>query len=280
MQSTVHLLERDPDLGGGLDAEAFALARQRLLVRTRRYPQGPWRVIPTDFAAAGSLGLLLLDGILVREVTVGERTCAELLGPGDVTQPWLQIGPDASVGTEVNWQVAQSMQVAVLDRPFTVRVAPWPEITATIAGRIMLRVHWLSFHLSVCHMRRVEDRLLLVLWHFADRWGRVTPRGVEIPLSLTHSLLAYMVGSHRPTVTLGLRSLSEAGLVERRSRSRWLLHGDPPVELRQVHEHAARHDRALPGSLADADTDSGEGEGIADRMQGASPQAARAPNRK
>lgn len=267
MQPTVHLLERDPDLGADLDAEAFALARQRLLARTMRFPQGPWNVLPTDFPAAGSLGLLLLDGMLVRKVTVGERTCAELIGPGDVTQPWLQIGPDDSVGTEVNWQVAQSIQVAVLDRQFTARAAPWPEITATVASRVMLRVHWLSFHLSVCHMRRVDDRLLLVLWHFADRWGRVTPHGVEIPLSLTHSLLAYVVGSHRPTVTLALHTLIEAGLVERRSRSRWLLLGDPPVELREVHEYAARHDRALRSEPADGDTDSPAAEGIADRRR-------------
>jgi CRP/FNR family cyclic AMP-dependent transcriptional regulator len=272
LQSTVHLLERDPDLGGDLDGDTFALASRRLIARTKRYPQGPWEVRSTDYKAPGSLGLLLLDGLLVRKVTVGERTCAELLGPGDVTQPWLQIGPDSSVGTEVNWQVAQSMQVAVLDRQFTVRTSPWPEITAAIAGRVMLRVHWLSFHLSVCHMRRVDDRLLLVLWHFADRWGRVTPRGVEIPLSLTHSLLAYVVGSHRPTVTLALRTLTEAGLVERRSRSHWLLRGDPPAELRQVHEHAARHDRELPSERADRDSeaDSLEGEGILARRQRAS----------
>jgi len=262
VQSTVRLLERDPDLGGDLDSEAFALARERLLARSRRYPQGPWQVGAADFPSPGSLGLLLLDGILVRKVTVGEKTCAELLGPGDVTQPWLQIGPDDSVGTEVNWQVAQSIHVAVLDRQFTARAAPWPEVTAAVARRVMLRVHWLSFHLSVCHMRRVDDRLLLVLWHFADRWGRVTPHGVEVPLSLTHSLLAYVVGSHRPTVTLALHSLMEAGLVERRSRSRWLLHGDPPVELREVHEHAARHDRALPTASPEEESD---GEGILDR---------------
>jgi len=74
----------------------------------------------------------------------------------------------------------------------------------------MLRVHWLSFHLAVCHMRRVDDRLLLVLWHFADRWGRVTPSGVSIDIPLTHRLLALVVGARRPFVTAAVRDLIQA----------------------------------------------------------------------
>ncbi len=251
----MRVLDADPDLGSDLTAERFGLARQHAIARVRRYGPGRWDIRPSDFDRAGSLGLLVLDGVLMRKVTVGERTCAELLGPGDVTQPWLQIGPDASVGTEVNWQIVQDLRLAVLDHAFTGRVARWPEISAGVARRLTLRVHWLSFHLSVCHIRRVDDRLLLVLWHFADRWGKVTPRGVDIPLPLTHNLLALVVGAHRPSVTLALRNLAEAGRLERVSRSRWLLHGEPPVELRHVHEYATGHDRRLPDQLQDADTE-------------------------
>ena len=232
--ATVVVLDRDPDLGGDLAPAEFALAREHAVARVMNYGKGPWEVTPTDFERRGSLGLLLIAGVLVRKVTVGERTCAELLGPGDVAQPWLQIGPDSSVATEVNWQIAQELSVAVLDHAFTARVARWPEISAAIASRLMLRVHWLAFHLSLCHMRRVEDRLLLVLWHFADRWGRVTPRGVEISLPLTQSLLAHVIGAQRPSVSLAATALANAGRIDRRPRSRWLLHGKPPAELRQL----------------------------------------------
>jgi hypothetical protein len=115
---------------------------------------------------------------------------------------------------------------------------------------MMLRVHWLSFHLAVCHMRRVDDRLLLVLWHFADRWGRVTPSGVQIDLPLTHSLLALVVGARRPSVTAAARSLSDAGRIEARPRSRWILKGEAPLELRELHELAARQDRPMAFELA------------------------------
>jgi hypothetical protein len=136
--------------------------------------------------------------------------------------------------------------MAVLDRAFVARLARWPEISAAVARRIMLRAYWLSFHLAVCHMRRVDDRLLLVLWHFADRWGRVTTEGVKIPLPLTHRLLALVVGAHRPSVTAAVRALTDAGRLRSTGRSHWLLCGDPPEELGQVREHAARYRGTIP----------------------------------
>ncbi len=86
--------------------------------------------------------------------------------------------------------------------------------------RLVLRSRWLAFHLAVCHMRRIETRLLIVLWYFADRWGRVTREGVGIRLPITHALL------------------EQDGLLERRGDRLWLLHGDPPVELRGAHQQA------------------------------------------
>lgn len=249
--SAVAVLERDPDLGEDLSEKEFELARQQAVARLVRYPKGPWSVRRRDFKSAGNLGVLITEGMLVRKVTVGDRTCAELLGPGDITQPWLRLATDASVGTEINWQVAQPILGAVLDRGFTTRVARWPEISAAVARRLMLRVHWLSFHLAVCHMRRVDDRLLLVLWHFADRWGRVTPDGIQIDLPLTHSLLALVVGARRPSVTAAVGALSEAGRIESRAKSRWLLTGEAPLELRQMHEHAARGAGPVPLELID-----------------------------
>lgn len=240
------VLDRDPDLGEDLSPDEFQVARRHSVARTVHYQKGPWRPSDDDFDPIGSLGLLVIDGLLVRKVTVGERACAELLGPGDVTQPWLKVGAEASVNTEVSWQVAQALRLAVLDRTFAARVARWPEIPAAVARRAMLRVYWLSFHLAVCHMRRVDDRLMLVLWHFADRWGRVTPRGIKIPLPLTHNLLGLVVGAHRPSVTSAIRSLTEAGHLKPCPHSQWLLCGEPPEELRGMHEHAARYDTMAP----------------------------------
>jgi DNA-binding transcriptional ArsR family regulator len=68
----------------------------------------------------------------------------------------------------------------------------------------------------------------------ADRWGKVTPEGVHVPLKLTHQLLGRVIGAQRPSVTTALKQLMEDGLVSRREDGTWLLHGDPPDTLERM----------------------------------------------
>lgn len=225
------LLDSDPELGEDLSGEELRMATERAVVTVRRYGSGPWTVETDEFERVGSLGLLLLEGLLTRQVRVADYTCSEVLGPGDVLQPWLRIGPEQSVATEIDWEVVQPLEMAVLDRAFTLGVAPWPEIAGAVSRRLMLRSHWLAFHLAVCGLRRIEDRVLLVLWHFADRWGKVTPDGVRLDLRLTHDVIAAAIGARRPSVSVAVRNLSDQGLVQAQPRSRWVLLGRPPSEL-------------------------------------------------
>jgi CRP/FNR family transcriptional regulator, cyclic AMP receptor protein len=88
-------------------------------------------------------------------------------------------------------------------------------------------------------MRGVEQRLLVALWHMADRWGRVAPDGVVLDLRLTHETLASVVGARRPTVTLGLQHLAADGSVVRRADGRFVLRGDPPGHLEQLRAQTA-----------------------------------------
>jgi CRP/FNR family cyclic AMP-dependent transcriptional regulator len=94
------------------------------------------------------------------------------------------------------------------------------------------RTRSLAFHLAVTQVTRVGERLLVVLWHLADRWGRVTPEGVALALPLTHETLGRIVGARRPAVTTALRELTQRGLVTRGAGRSWLLHGDPPSDPR------------------------------------------------
>jgi CRP/FNR family transcriptional regulator, cyclic AMP receptor protein len=235
----VRILECDPDLAEDLSDDQVWRARDVLVARSVYIGTGAWEVGFDDFEPSGNLGLLVVDGLLAREVTVGEHGCAELLGPGDVLQPWLRIGPDNSVATDVVWDVLTPMVAAVLDRELVRRVAPWPEIAAAVARRLGRRTHWLAFQLAVCALRRLDDRLLLVLWHLADRWGRMTSNGVRLDLRLTHGTLAAAVGARRPSVTVALKRLTELGRVEPRPGSRWVLHGRPPAELESMHRLTA-----------------------------------------
>jgi hypothetical protein len=80
-----------------------------------------------------------------------------------------------------------------------------------------------------------------MFWYLADRWGRVTPRGVTLPFSLTHAVLGGLVGARRPATTTALGELGSAGVVERLPDGAWLLHGDPPRELDELRADAAGH---------------------------------------
>ena len=101
------------------------------------------------------------------------------------------------------------------------------------------RVHSLALHLAVSHLRRVDTRLLVLLWHLADRWGRVEPDGVRVPMRLTHQTLGRLVGAQRPSVTTALKQLADAGHVARMADGTWLLRGDPPDTLARIRATAA-----------------------------------------
>lgn len=136
MPSVVSILECDPELTEDLNDEDLAIARTQLVAGVVHYPRGTGIVGPDDFDHVANLGLLIVKGLLARKVTLADHSSAELLGPGDVLQPWLRIGPDRSVAVEVGYKVVQAAQAAVLDRAFCAQLSRWPEITAAISRRI------------------------------------------------------------------------------------------------------------------------------------------------
>jgi hypothetical protein len=227
----VHVLEHDPDLAEGLDPERERAARRLAVARLDLLEPGEWRGDHEYPEPAGHLGLLITQGLMSRTIEVAGRTCVELLGPGDFLRPWVTAAPGSSVPVEAHWMVMEPTHVAVLDRRFAETMAPFPELLGTVLDRVMMRSRWFAFQLAVSNLKRVESRLLVVLWHFADRWGRVGPDGVRLELPVTHRVLAGVVGAQRPSVTTALGELARAGLVERRPDGSWLLHGEPPAEL-------------------------------------------------
>jgi CRP/FNR family transcriptional regulator, cyclic AMP receptor protein len=208
------VLEEDPDLAGDLEGARLDEATRRCLADEIVLSEKEWQPGLEAQQARDGFGLLVLEGVLIRHVGLPGRFGAELLGPGDLLRPW-DTGEDTSLPFAVRFAVAERARIAILDRGFAVRAAPFPEVATTITGRAMSRVRNLALVMSIVHYPEVRQRLLLVLWHLADRWGRVTPQGVRIPLRLRHQLLAELVAARRPTVTAALTRLTEEGLVER-----------------------------------------------------------------
>ena len=228
----VAVLDVDPDLAGALDSEQAVLARRFATAEVRRLEPGRWRPADDVPEEPGTLGLLVIDGLLSRDVVlVGGRRCTELVGQGDLLWPRdFGDGSLALVPSESEWCVLERAQVAVLGRRFAMVAARWPELTSALLSRTLRRSHRLALQLAIDHERRVDLRILLMLWHLADRWGKVGPEGVILPLRLTHQTLAKLTGARRPSVTTALGQLAGRGLLRRCPDGSWLLCGDPPCE--------------------------------------------------
>lgn len=224
------VLELDPDLGQRLSQTDLAEARRLALAPLRTLRPGPWDPL-TVARDPGDLGLLVLDGLLTRDVAVGPSDFTELIGSGDLL-PRGDVGSDdTALPLRVSWTVIEPTRLAVLDRRFAAAAGRWPELAAALLERASRRSVRLAAHQAVCHLTRVDGRLLLLFWQLAERWGRVTSDGVVLPLRLPHRTLGRLVGAQRPSVTKALKELSMRELVVRRPDGSWLLREGPPAEL-------------------------------------------------
>lgn len=222
----VRVLDADPALAEALGPDA-GRAREHLIARLERVPRGAWRPDADGLGADGGIGVLVLDGTLVRRVHVGGRHRAELLGGGDLLRPWQESDATGLPG-DASLRAIAPLRLAVLDRRFAARAARWPDLLCALVERALARSRTLADQLALAHLPGVDQRLLTLFRQFADRWGVVSPDGVLLRMRLSHELLGEIVGARRPTVTTALSALSERGeLVRCRDRT-WLLPGDPP----------------------------------------------------
>jgi hypothetical protein len=178
-----------------------------------------------------------MGGLLIRRVGIDGRFGAELLGEGDLLRPWQGEHDSPLLPLETGWSVVHPVRLAVLDEDFAQNFASFPELAACFVARATQRARNLAVNMAIVHQARVDVRLQMLLWHLAGRWGRVRSDGTAVPLRLTHSVLAELVAARRPTVTSALSDLARRELV-RPVKDAWLLYGDPPVELLDL--HAAR----------------------------------------
>lgn len=221
----VKLLEVDPDLGENMPAAAREQAAELIRLRVFNVPRGPWRAPEIDH---GSTGLLLLSGLMVRTLRLGTVTSAELVGPSDIIRPWENDLIPSPLPSEAEWRVLEPAQVALIDGRATALIGRWPELSASVSGRLLRRTRSLAYLMAAQHFLRVEDRLLATLWHLACMWGKVTPRGTVVPFRLTHETLAQIIGAQRPTTTTAIQSLTARGALQRDENRYYVLPGAPP----------------------------------------------------
>jgi CRP/FNR family transcriptional regulator, cyclic AMP receptor protein len=223
----IALLEADPDLGRLLDGERLEEARRLLVVRQHVVEPGPWEGERLRDAKAVHVGLVLIDGLMTRELALADNVSAELIGPGDLVRPWQARGPERLVPFTVRWTVLQPTRLAVLDGRFGAVLVRYPEVNAMLIDRLVDRMRRLSVMQAISQLNGVDRRLLTLFWHLAERWGRVTRDGVVVSLEVPHRLVAQLVGARRPTVSTALSRLAARGELVRRPDGTWLLTGAP-----------------------------------------------------
>jgi CRP/FNR family transcriptional regulator, cyclic AMP receptor protein len=224
----IRIFDHDPELLEGLDDATAEHLRLRVVVRRMWAEPGTWRPRFSPDETRGHLGLLIIDGLLVRTVHLAGREASELVGPGDLLRPWDADEALESVESTSEWHVLHATTFAALDEQFGRRIADWPTITAQLLSRSVRRSRTLVHQAAIAHVRHAETRVLLALWQLADRWGKVTTEGVVVPVPLTHQLLAEITCLQRPTVSAALGHLSGAGKVSRSRDGGWVLHGVAP----------------------------------------------------
>jgi hypothetical protein len=225
----VRVFDAEPDLLAGLSAREVDVLRRRATAPKLWAEEGPWDPPEADSEVGRSFGLLVVEGFMVRCVELDGRHCPELVGPGDVLRPWEELEGSVAYGT--TWTALERTSLAVFDQPFTSIVSRWPSIVVQLLARTVERSRSLAFHLAIAHVRHAELRLHLLFWHLADRWGRVTPHGVHLPLRLRHELLAQLACMRRPTASSAVSHLTRSGELAREPDGTWLLTGAPPTPL-------------------------------------------------
>ncbi len=222
------VLREDVSLGEAVPKAHRARAIEECVAGVVQIPRGTWNGFRTEMP--GGVGLLVLNGLLIRQVGIGLGYGAELLGEGDLLRPWQEQDAQSALPHTTGWRVLEPTRLAVLDRPAAQRFAHYPELTGRLVARALERSRNLAVNMAIVQQSRVSTRLHMLMWHLANRWGYVRPEGVILPLRLTHSVLSDLVAARRPSVSVTLSEMAKAELV-RRIPEGWLLSGAPPGEL-------------------------------------------------
>src|SRR3954454_14476397 len=107
----VRILHEDPDLAHRLDESELALAARQTVGRLEVARPGPWRPVTLD-EGKSLFGGLILDGLMVRELSVGGATAAELLGAGDLVLPRDADETVPFVAPAIEWAILETTRIA------------------------------------------------------------------------------------------------------------------------------------------------------------------------
>jgi CRP-like cAMP-binding protein len=216
------LFDLDPDLGCDLDELQQQAARRICRAGVVTIPAGPWSYAALTETLDTIVGVIVVDGIVGRELALNERRSLNLLTAGDVLLAPTSGGEDP-LGHAATLTAMTRATVAVLDESFIHAAARWPSLLARLHERLALQQAREAAMTLVLHLPRAEDRVLMTLWLLAQQCGRMTGEGLMLPLSFTHEALSQITAARRPTISLALRQLQGDGTIVLRADGQTLL---------------------------------------------------------
>ncbi len=233
MNGVSRILSHDPDLSDGLTGGRLDDAIRDCVDGTCHCRAGAWTPPDEIGDMQFGIGLLILEGLIVRRVGVAGRFGAELLGDGDLMNPYHPHDMGTSLPRTGKWRVLRDSRMAILDSEFVLRASRYPEVVSALLARALRRSRHIATNMAIVQQPRIDLRLHMLFWELADRWGIVRQDGVHVPIQLTHATLSDLVAARRPTVTKALGELAQRSAVIWTGTD-WLLPGDPPAELDDV----------------------------------------------
>lgn len=241
--NTVSLLDVEPDLGRGIEPQDWELARQATRSTMIQVEPGECEWLAGAYDSGSIVGLVVNDGMISREISFGEHVAFDLLASGDVLLLPGTGSDELDLGGRVTLTALNPGELIVLSRPFVHAAARWPSLLTNVHRRLEAQQRRVAIQCLAAHMPRAEDRLLLTLWLLAHTCGRVAPEGIVLPLSLSHEALGRVAAARRSTITLALRQLETAGLIQRRPNGHLVV---GPGAQRKVEEITQASSRRPP----------------------------------
>jgi hypothetical protein len=222
-RGAARLFDVVPDLRRLLSAEDALIAERVVLpVETVRESDVD---LSARIASVDAFGVVVMDGVLVHRLQIGERTALRLLGPGDI---YCLGGENSTILLgESRWTVAGPTRLALLGSTVLMAARRFPQVIREVLIRTAEQAERGAAHLVINQLPRVDQRLVAVMWLLAEKWGYVTPAGTVLPLALTHETLGALTGARRPTITLALTRLTESGQIVKTDAG-WLIVAPPP----------------------------------------------------
>lgn len=224
----LRLIDLDPDLAAAVPSGELAAARREAVGIRFDLPAGTWDHDELLARLPSCHGMLVVYGLMAREVVIEGRASRQLFGAGDL----LLEGPtpeEQFFDVHVAWRVLEPLRLALLGDSWLRATGRWPSLGTELLRRAGDQSARLAVHQAICHLPRVEERVQALFMHLAVRWGHVTADGVILPMRLTHEEIGRLIGARRSTVTLALGELEDLGTLARQPDGTWRMQTNQPL---------------------------------------------------